>query len=128
MATTIFKLPDSGQLHCYDRHGHETLPAPGDPLYGQDGCFRVNPLAFAKLDGEGREMPDVATWQDGLRMIFDRNTGLTWEVKSPQSGDLNDTNATYSWLEAQEGYVRQLNARKYGGFDDWRLPDRKSVV
>ena len=83
MATTIFKLPDSGQLHCYDRHGHETLPSPGDPLYGQDGCFRVNPLAFAKLDGEGREMPDVATWQDGLRMIFDRNTGLTWEVKSP---------------------------------------------
>ena len=127
MATTIFKLPDSGQLHCYDRHGHETLPAPGDPLYGQDGCFRVNPLAFAKLDGEGREMPDVATWQDGLRMIFDRNTGLTWEVKSPQSGDLNDTNATYSWLEAQEGYVRQLNARKYGGFDDWRLPNKDEL-
>jgi hypothetical protein len=122
-----FRLPDTGQVKCYDREGKEIKPQPGDELYGQNGCFLINPMSFIKLDKDGAELPDTATWEDGLRMVLDNNTGLIWEVKSPNPDDVNYANDKYSWQDAQDVYVKKLNAQKHGGFDDWRIPNKDEL-
>jgi len=126
-ASETFKLPDTGQVKCYDKEGREIVPQPGDELYGQSGCFTVHPMSFTKLGENGEKLPDAATWEDGLRMVLDNNTGLLWEVKSPQSGDVNCSDDKYSWQDAQDIYVKKLNERRYGGFDDWRLPNKDEL-
>jgi hypothetical protein len=123
-----FRFPDSGQTRCYDRDGREIpRPRPGDDLYGQDGCFVTNPLSYTKLGIRGRVLSQSAHWQDGLRMVMDNNTGLTWEIKSPTPGQLNFAGDRYTWEDAQKVYVKKLNARKYGGFADWRVPNKDEL-
>ncbi len=46
----------------------------------------------------------------------DEKTGLFWELKS-----FGARRMEYDFAEALE-YADELNAAKYGGFDDWRLP------
>jgi len=123
----LFRLPDSGQTRCYDEHGEVIAPAAGDRLYGQDGCFAAHPFAYTKLDGDGRPMPSAAAWDDGYRMVRDENTGLVWEIKSPRPGDVNHAGDEYTWEEARGDYVGRLNARQYGGRDDWRLPNQDEL-
>lgn len=48
----------------------------------------------------------------------DNETGLIWEVKTEQNKD-----DTYTYDEAKE-YIERLNAERFGGFDDWRVPGR----
>jgi len=51
--------------------------------------------------------------------ITDRFTGLMW-----QESDSYAQNGNYlSWYEARD-YIRGLNRKRLGGYDDWRLPDR----
>jgi hypothetical protein len=125
--STKFKFPDTGQDTSYDQNGRAIIANPGDVLYGQDGCYTVHPMAFDKLDGDGTPLSDSAVWEDGLRMVFDRNTGLTWEVKSPEPGDVNYCDDCYSWEDAQKTYVNKLNQHHYGGFDDWRIPNKDEL-
>ena len=54
-----FRLPDTGQIRCYDKVGKEIKPQPGDELYGQNGCFIANPESFTKLDRNGEKLPDT---------------------------------------------------------------------
>ena len=79
-----FKLPDSGQKKSYDSEGRVITPKVDSDYYGQDGNFKVNPMSFIKLDEAGKEIADSSFWRDGLRAVKDQNTGLIWEVKSPQ--------------------------------------------
>jgi len=54
--------------------------------------------------------------------IFDRETGLFWEVKTPENvGDV------YSWEEADQ-YIQKLNHESFGGFSTWRLPTIQELV
>ncbi len=122
-----FKLPDAGSVRCFDREGREVSLQPQDELWGQNGCFRVNPMSFAKLGRGGKPVADSAGWKDGYRMALDNNTGLIWEVKSPVKGDINYCEDRYSWKKAQESYIKKLNAKKYGGFSDWRLPNKDEL-
>lgn len=51
--------------------------------------------------------------RDGAHLVIDHATGLTWQ----QGGSKN-----IMTLEQAEIYVEHLNAERYGGYDDWRLP------
>ena len=119
----VFRLPDAGAVKCFDREGREITVAPQDELWGQNGCFTVNPMSFTKLGRKGKPVDDASGWADGYRSVLDNNTGLVWEVKSPKKGDVNFCSDKYNWKQAQNGYIKSLNKKKYGGFSDWRLPN-----
>ena len=127
MKNNQFKLPDCGAIRCYDKEGKEIDPKPADELYGQNGCFVINPLSFTKLGNKGKVLKDAASYSDGFRMARDNNTGLIWEVKSPKKGEVNCCDDRYAWKEAKGKYVQSLNKKKYGGFGDWRLPNKDEL-
>ncbi|MFH0753804.1 MAG: DUF1566 domain-containing protein [Candidatus Omnitrophota bacterium] len=122
-----FRLPDAGDIKCYDKEGIETTLTPRDELWGQNGCFTVNPMSFSKLGKTGKPVPDNMTWDTGYRSVLDNNTGLIWEVKSPDEGDVNYAEDKYSWEKAGDVYIKALNKKKYGGFSDWRLPNKDEL-
>lgn len=53
------------------------------------------------------------------RVILDFATGLMWQR--------NGSNSKLDYRKANE-YVRQLNFKKYGGFDNWRLPTLEEAM
>ena len=68
---------------------------------------------YIKLDDEGNELSeDAENWS----MVRDANTGYVWEVKTSANKHI-----LYAWEEAFV-FVSQLNERKFGGYNDWRLP------
>ncbi len=54
--------------------------------------------------------------------IEDRATGLVWQesYSYPEKGKYVD------WYEANE-YIQELNEKKIGGYEDWRLPLRLEI-
>lgn len=74
---------------------------------------------------------------DGGRFVRDTQTNLMWEKKDT-SGGLHDVNKTVTWCEATgntEGlcagstsWIAQLNAEKFAGFSDWRVPTVKELL
>lgn len=125
--TNNFQLPDTGLVNCYDKSGKQIAPAPGELLYQQDGSAPLHPLSYKKLGNNGIELPTNASWEDGLRCVKDHNTGLIWEVKSPVSGDVNFAEDQYTWNEISSLYVDKLNKANYGGYSDWRVPNKDEV-
>ena len=125
--TVPFKLPDSGQVTCYDDEGNQIPARQGEEFYGQDGCYHIHPLSFTKLRENGNALEEAATWEQGYRMVKDNHTGLIWEVKSPDPGDVNFKEDTYIWQDVQEVYIANMNKQNYGGFGDWRLPNREEL-
>lgn len=116
-----------------------------------------------KESGPGPEIHDtkyVAIGPDGEPLegtpgendcVLDQFIGLTWEVKSDQSG-LRDWRNTYSWYNPEESYkgeldyrgvknggvcagsdcnttayVEAVNAAGYCGHSDWRMPNRNEL-
>ncbi|MEW6593466.1 MAG: DUF1566 domain-containing protein [Thermodesulfobacteriota bacterium] len=94
----------TGQTLCYDEHGAVT-PCPGS---GQDGEFR-----------HGRPWPSPRFVPEGA-IVADLLTGLIW------SRDANPLEFPLTWPEALAA-VQQLNGDGYGGFADWRLPNRREL-
>ncbi|MDD5654370.1 MAG: DUF1566 domain-containing protein [Candidatus Omnitrophica bacterium] len=123
----VFTFPDAGAIKCFDREGREINPRPQDELWGQNGCFTVNPMSFVKLGKNGKALPERAHWEDGHRITLDNNTGVMWEVKSPEKGDVNYCEDRYNWKDAQDKYIKALNQKKYAGFSDWRLPNKDEL-
>jgi hypothetical protein len=141
-------VPDTGQTKCYDVAGAEiTCPSPGQPLYGQDANYGINPMSYTKLDGSGNALPDSATsWV----MVKDNVTGLIWEMKTNKDGVVNyddphDADNTYTWYDSNmatnggvtgtpgictntEAFIKALNDANYGGYSDWRLPTIKELA
>ena len=54
-------------------------------------------------------------------MVRDNVTGLIWEVKTDDDS-VHDKDATYTWQDAQDVFIAQVNAETFGGRSDWRLP------
>ena len=79
-----------------------TSPVPECPR--QDADFQ-KPFNFIKQDG----------------CVLDNNTGLTWEVKTPQN--MEDA----FFYADTEKYAAQVNTAKLGGYADWRLPTIKEL-
>ncbi|SPE54809.1 conserved exported hypothetical protein [Verrucomicrobia bacterium] len=108
-----YTIVDTGQRQCYDNRADIVPPQPGQAFYGQDAQFPRHP-------------PNYSLSTDGL-MVRDHVTGLTWQ-RSPHAED-NQTLShadKLTWPQAQ-ALPAKLNAAKFGGFDDWRLPSIKEL-
>jgi hypothetical protein len=144
-SSQAWPIPDTGQTKCYNNTGEIPCPQPGEPFYGQDGNFTINPPSYTKLDSNGNDLPDDATtWV----MVRDNVTGLIWENKT-NDGSIHDGSKTFTWCDTNpatnlgypgtcgtgvgdaatdtEAFIKALNSANFGGFSDWRLPTRKEL-
>ena len=95
-------IPDTGQTKCYDNEYEIPCPKPGEPFYGQDGNYNINPPSYTKLDEKGNDLPDDAeTWV----MVRDNVTGLIWEVKNNKEEDLNYLSLAYPFELLQRNMI-----------------------
>lgn len=60
-------------------------------------------------------------------VIFDKNTGLYWEYKTEMEGSVNCGTNRYTFQEAGDVHVRELNDAAFGGYQDWRLPNKDEL-
>jgi len=133
-------VPDTGQTKCYNATVEIPCPSSGQPFYGQDANYTINPPSYTKLDGSGNALPDSAT---SWTMVKDNVTGLIWEMKTNKDGvknytDPHDADNTYTWYDSNpatnggnvgtpgdgtdtEDFIKALNDANYGGFSDWRM-------
>ena len=140
-------VPDTGQSKCYNNTVEIPCPSPGQPFYGQDANYTINPMSYTKLDGSGNALLDSATsWV----MVRDNVTGLVWEMKTSKDGvknynDPHDADNTYTWYDSNpatnggnpgtpgagtdtEDFIKALNDARYGGYSDWRMPTIKELT
>jgi hypothetical protein len=140
-------VPDTGQSKCYNATVEIPCPSPGQPFYGQDAQYTINPMSYTKLDGSGNALSDSATsWV----MVKDNVTGLIWESKTNKDGvkdyyNPHDADNTYTWYDSNpatnggdpgtpgrgtdtQAFLKTLNDSNYGGFNDWRLPTIKELA
>ena len=118
-------VPDTRQTKCYDNTQEITCPSPGEPFYGQDPQNSTNPQSYTKLDDNGNDLPGDAPWP--WAMVRDNNTGLIWEVKTDEPSDIHYMYDTYTWQDAQDVFITNLNTNNFGGFSDWRMPTVKEL-
>jgi len=113
-STTLpYCVVGTGQTKCYDNRNEIAPPKLGQPFYGQDGNFPGH-LASYTLSA------------DGLT-VHDNNTGLTWQRSPDTNNDgILDRKDKLTLAQAQ-ALPAKLNAAKFGGFDDWRLPSIKEL-
>ena len=112
-AVLPYTIVDTGQTKCYDNRHEIAPPKPGLPFYGQDAQFPHHPSSYT--------LPD-----NGLT-VYDNNTGLTWQRTADTNGDGQLGSADkLTWTQAQ-AQPAKLNAAKFAGFSDWRLPTIKEL-
>ena len=134
-------VPDTSQTKCYNATVEIPCPSSGQPFYGQDAQYTINPMSYTKLDGSGKALLDSDTsWV----MVKDNVTGLVWEMKNNKDGkpdysNPHDADNTYTWYDSNpttnggnagtpgadtdtEGFIKALNDANYGGYNDWRMP------
>ncbi len=95
------------------RLGRSRPPGPGADFYGQDAQHTGN-------------QPSYTQSADGLT-VTDNVTGLVWQQSPDTNGDgVINVADKMTWDEVQT-YPATLNAKKFAGYDDWRLPTIKEV-
>ena len=112
-AAESYPIVGSGQTKCYDATGEIAPPRPGQAFYGQD----------AQHPGPA---PSYRVSADGLT-VQDNITGLTWQ-RSPDTKS-GGAPGSSDKLTLQQAWMlpAKLNAAKFGGFNDWRLPTIKEL-
>ncbi len=112
-AAPSYPIVGTGQTRCYNATREIAPPQPREPFYGQD-AQHPGPAPSYKLSADG------LTVQDNI-------TGLTWQ-RSPDinSGGAPNSSAKLTLKQAW-ALPAKLNAAKFGGFNDWRLPTIKEL-
>jgi hypothetical protein len=108
-----YVIVGTGQAKCYDNQSEIVPPKPGQPFYGQDAQFQGHP-------------PGYVISADGLT-VLDQTTGLTWQRSPDTNGDGTLTRQDKLTLAQAQAWPVKLNAARFGGFDDWRLPSIKEL-
>ena len=89
-------VPDTGITECYDNAQAIECPSPGQPFYGQDAQYVMNPMSYTdNLEGT----------------VTDKVTGLMWQRE--------DDDVMRTWVSAIS-YCENLTL---GNHNDWRLPN-----
>ena len=99
-------LPGVGGPWLWSRY-IGTTPANGATFYGQDASYQGKQASYV---------------DNGNSTVTDLNTGLTWQRSPDTDGSgMLDRSDKLTFDQAQ-ALPAKLNAAKFGGFDDWRLP------
>lgn len=94
-----YRIVDTGVSEFYSDSRVIRRPQPGDPFYGQDAQFTINPPSYTD-NGDGT--------------VTDNVTGLMWQK---EMGD------KLSFSEA----FREARSLRLGGHRDWRVPTIKEL-
>ena len=104
---------------------------------------------FIPLDHTGKTLPTSEQAKTDWPCVFDRSTGLIWEVKSQRPGRHFYLN-TYTWFDSNstrngglagepggkdcrdtvcdtQSFIRAVNQEALCGSRDWRLPHREEL-
>lgn len=112
-AALPYTVVDTGQAKCYDNFGPIAAPKPRDAFYGQDAQFHAHPASYTRA-------------ADNLT-VHDNTTGLTWQRSPDTNGNGVPNRSDKLTLAQARALPAKLNAAKFGGFDDWRLPSIKEL-
>jgi hypothetical protein len=112
-AVQTYTVVATGQSKCYDNWNEIAPPKPGQPFYGQDAQFHGHP-------------PSYTLSADGLT-VHDNNTDLTWQRSPHADGAGSPTWRDKLTVAQAQALPAWLNAAKFGGFNDWRLPSIKEL-
>ena len=108
-----YGIVGTGQAKCYDNSREIAAPKAGEAFYGQDAQHvGIGPSYTLSADG--------LTVQDGV-------TGLTWQRSPDTNGDGVLSSSDKLTLKQAQAQPAKLNAAKFAGFDDWRLPTVKEL-
>lgn len=77
----------------------------------------------AKAPPKKEVKPKEPLTDNGDETITDPASGLMWK----KSDAWIDTKKYYTWAQHQE-YVDKINADKFGGYDDWRIPSKAEAL
>ncbi len=112
-AAQTYNIVNTGQAKCYDNRSETAPPKPGQPFFGQDAQFTGHPASYTLS-------ADSLTVRDNV-------TGLTWQRSPDTDGDGSLNRRDKLTLTQAQALPAKLNAAKFGGFDDWRLPTIKEL-
>jgi len=108
-----FVVVGTGQSKCYDNATEIACPRPGQSFYGQDA--QQSGIASSYRFGAS-----------GV-LVIDTNTGLMWQRGPDTDGDgLVTSRDKLSYADARK-LPNKLNAARFGGYSDWRLPSIKEL-
>jgi len=108
-----YPVVGTGQSKCYDDRSEIAPPKPGQPFYGQDAQQKCRSSSYT-------------LGADGLT-VQDKITGLSWQRSPDTNGDGKLDRSDKLTLAQARALPAKLNAAKFGGFDDWRLPSIKEL-
>jgi hypothetical protein len=111
--TPGYRVVGTGQSKCYDNRSEISPPQPGQPFYGQDAQQRSAQPSY-KLSADGLTVNDL-------------NTGLTWQRCPDTDGDGQPASKDKLTVAQAQALPAKLNAARFGGFNDWRLPTVKEL-
>ena len=112
-ASPSYPLVGTGQASCFDNAYEIACPQPGQAFYGQDAQFPTR-------------RPSYTLSQSGLTVV-DNHTGLTWQRSPETNNDGSLDRRDKLTLSQAQNRPAELNAIRYGGYSDWRLPTIKEL-